>query len=146
MIPFLKKKTSSKAQEAHVPPQEPPPEVIKSVEEEFPEEDSASKREHFERIIAAPPATVFSTFGSFVWRENAGVTQVEILKDSSNKVDLEIGMVRRTAGYEEEIITVKKDKIIEYRILDGMPTTFHKSRILFKPEEKGTKTRVIWVS
>jgi hypothetical protein len=39
------------------------------------------KREHFERLYAAPPSVVFPLFASFVWRENAGVGEVEILKD-----------------------------------------------------------------
>jgi hypothetical protein len=67
---------SSIRQQASLPlsaPQvsEPAPEVIKQIEEEFPEEDSADKREHFERLIDASPATVFEVFCNFVWRKNA---------------------------------------------------------------------------
>jgi uncharacterized protein YndB with AHSA1/START domain len=125
---------------------EPSHEVIQAVENEFPEEDSAEKREHFERLINAPPATVFDRFVEFVWRKNANVTEVEVMKDTTHPGELEPGMTRRTVGYEEEVITVKKNKLIEYRLMEGMPASYHKSRILFKPEDDGSKTRVIWVS
>lgn len=144
MFKFPRKKKSDLPKS---PPQEPSPEVIQAVEEEFPEEDSALKREHFERLITAPAAKVYETFVSYVWRQNAGVTQVEIVKDSAaGPNELEPGMVRRVTGFEEEVINVKKNKLVEFKLLDGMPTSYHKSRILFKPEEDGEKTRVIWVS
>jgi hypothetical protein len=133
-----------------VPPQEPSPETVKEVEAEYDdgkfEEDAAEKREHFERVINAPPAKVYEVFVPFIWRQNAGVTAVEIIKDSKTPNELEAGMIRRLAGYEEEVILVKKNKVVEYKLLDGMPTSYHKSRILFRPEDNGEKTRVIWVS
>jgi hypothetical protein len=78
--------------------------------------------------------------------KKCNVTEVEVVKDTTHPGELEPGMIRRTVGYEEEILSVKKNKMIEYRLYEGMPTTYHKSRILFKPEDDGTKTRVVWVS
>lgn len=160
MLSFGRKKKSSPAlgtapQEAPAPAPvisapEPSPEVIRQVEEEFPEEDSALKREHFERLYAgSPPALVYETFCEFVWRENAGVGEVEMLKDgSAGKRALEAGMKKRNVGgFEEEVIKVLPAKLVEIRITDGATAggLVLKARVLFKPAgADGADCQVIW--
>ena len=54
-------------------------------------------------------------------------------------------MVRVVGGYEEEVTRVVKGKLVEYRINAGMPGTFHKGRLIFKPDAtNGDKTHVVW--
>ncbi|KAH9247105.1 hypothetical protein BASA81_015298 [Batrachochytrium salamandrivorans] len=161
MLSFGRKKKSSSAlgvgatpaQPVAVPviPPEPSPEVIRQVEEEFPEEDSALKREHFERLyVGSSPTLVYETFCEFVWRENAGVGEVEILKDGSTagKRSLEVGMKKRNVGgFEEEVIKVLPAKQVEIRITDGAAAggLLLKARVLFKPAgSEGTDCQVIW--
>jgi hypothetical protein len=108
-------------------------------------EQSDSKPESFERLIRAPPRKVYETFGSYIWRKNAGVQSVEIVKDSIVGGELEPGMIRRLAdGMEEEINIVEKNIMVEFRAIEG-GIYYNKTRVVFTPAEENNATRVTWV-
>jgi len=77
---------------------------------------------------------------------------VEIKKDSAVPGgDLEVGMMRVVGGYEEEITAIIKNTLIEYKINSGLPSSFHKARVVFKPvvedggnEKDAKSTHIIW--
>jgi len=69
----------------------------------FNEEDDASQRDQFERVVSASASEAFDMFSTFVWRENAAVglnpeSWIEIVKDSKVPGQLEVGMSRVVAG------------------------------------------------
>jgi hypothetical protein len=116
----------------------------------FPDEDDATQRDRFERVVPAPPEKAFAVFCQFVWRENAGVglnpeSWVEVTKDGKVPGKLEAGMARTVAGFEEEVTRVVEDKLIEYKIKEGGPSSYHKGRVSFKPElSDANKTHIVW--
>lgn len=128
----------------------PPPRKSAFVEAEFPEEDAASKREHFEKRFPVQLMWCFLNSQRLCGAKTpewGGGTWVEVLVSSKSKSPseaLEVGMQRRIAGIDETITKEVSIKLVEYKINAGMPTSYHKARILFKPEEEGKKTRVIW--
>jgi hypothetical protein len=116
----------------------------------YPPEDDATNRERFERTIPADLKKTFETFVTYVWFKNAGVgpaSWIEVTKKSTSPSRIiETGMERKVVGgFDEEITRVVEPKLIEYHIKDGLPSTYHLGRVIFKPnsvDEK--KTDVVW--
>jgi len=129
--------------------EEVPAEIVREIEADFTEEDAAQKREHFEQIVQVSPSAAFQAFVKFVWRENAqlGEEWIQIIQDSKVPGGFEAGMVRQVKGYfgfEEEVVKANPGKSIEFKIREGLPSTYNKSRVLFKGENEDKQTRIIW--
>jgi len=116
---------------------------------EFPVEDENTARERFERQMPCDPARAILEFYEFLWKQNANMglaSMTEIVKDSSSG-KMEKGMKRRVAGYEEEVVLVVPDKMIEYVVIEGTGpgvTPNNKGRITFRPGPEPNTTMVVW--
>jgi uncharacterized protein YndB with AHSA1/START domain len=103
-------------------------------------------RVEVERIIAAPPETVFARYTDHAgWSDWAGAGKVTLARQGSPDRN-GVGCVRAfesAMGLQEEVIEFEPPTHMAYRVVrGGFPIKSHRGDVRFEPHPDGT--RIVW--